>query len=80
MWKLVSIVSGAMAGAIAAAATTPLDVCKTLLNTQQGGVRPQGMVEAFKIVYRLRGISGFFRGLNARILSQMPATAICWST
>ncbi|KAK7929041.1 hypothetical protein WMY93_005436 [Mugilogobius chulae] len=29
------VVSGAMAGAIAAAATTPLDVCKTLLNTQE---------------------------------------------
>lgn len=26
--------SGALAGALAAAATTPLDVCKTLLNTQ----------------------------------------------
>jgi len=28
-------VSGAMAGALAAAITTPLDVCKTLLNTQE---------------------------------------------
>lgn len=28
------IISGGAAGAIAAAATTPLDVCKTLLNTQ----------------------------------------------
>lgn len=69
-----------MAGAASAAATTPLDVCKTLLNTQQAGVRPQGMVEAFKIVYRLKGVSGYFRGLNARILSQMPGAAICWST
>ncbi|XP_033219867.1 mitoferrin-1-like [Belonocnema kinseyi] len=74
------IVSGGMAGAIAAAGTTPLDVCKTLLNTQQGSVRPQGMVEAFKMVYRLGGVAGFFRGMTARILSQMPATAICWTT
>lgn len=72
---------GAMAGAVAAAVTTPLDVCKTVLNTQQGGgVQVQGMVHAFKIVYRFAGIPGYFRGLNARILYQMPATAICWST
>lgn len=71
---------GAMAGAVAAAATTPLDVCKTLLNTQQGGVHPQGMREALKEVYRLGGIQGYFRGLTARIVYQMPATAICWST
>lgn len=68
-----------MAGAVAAAVTTPLDVCKTVLNTQQGGVRVQGMIHAFKIVYRYAGIRGYFRGLSARILYQMPATAICWS-
>lgn len=32
------MVSGAVAGGIAAALTTPLDVCKTLLNTQEGQV------------------------------------------
>lgn len=29
------VISGAAAGAVAAAVTTPLDVCKTLLNTQE---------------------------------------------
>ncbi|XP_074107982.1 mitoferrin-1 [Cotesia typhae] len=74
------VVSGAMAGASAAAATTPLDVCKTVLNTQQNGVKPQGMVQAIQIVYNYAGIPGFFRGLSARICYQIPATAICWST
>ncbi|XP_012281516.1 mitoferrin-1 [Orussus abietinus] len=74
------MISGAMAGMVAAAITMPLDVCKTVLNTQQGGVRAQGMIDAFKMIYRFRGLRGYFRGLSARILYQMPATAICWST
>lgn len=33
-----------------------------------------------KTVYRLGGLSGFFRGVQARVMHQMPSTAICWST
>ncbi|KAF2895343.1 hypothetical protein ILUMI_10831 [Ignelater luminosus] len=73
------MVSGALAGAIAAAITTPLDVCKTLLNTQQGG-QTTGLVQAVKTVYRLGGAAGYFRGIQARVMFQMPSTAICWST
>ena len=57
------VVSGAAAGAVAAAATTPLDVCKTLLNTQAvhstahgstpGSVVVEGLVHAVSTVYRL---------------------------
>lgn len=73
--------AGGAAGASAAALTTPLDVCKTLLNTQEDGVgRTRGLVEAIKKVYMAAGISGFFKGMQPRILYQMPATAICWST
>ncbi|XP_025832853.1 mitoferrin-1 isoform X2 [Agrilus planipennis] len=73
------VVSGAMAGAVAAAITTPLDVCKTLLNTQQDG-KVHDMFGAVKTVYRLGGSKGFFRGIQARIMFVMPGTAICWST
>lgn len=73
------VISGAAAGATAAALTTPLDVCKTLLNTQEG-TRASGLTQAINIVYRLGGISGFFRGVQARIMYTMPSTAICWST
>lgn len=71
-------VTGAAAGAIAAAATTPLDVCKTVLNTQQDGAKAQGMIDAIKQIYRYGGMQGYFRGLRARVLFQAPATAICW--
>ncbi|XP_046383792.1 mitoferrin-1-like [Ischnura elegans] len=79
--------SGAVAGATAAALTTPLDVCKTLLNTQEERVlttaqqdRVTGLMQAARTVYRLGGIRGYFQGLQARVIYQVPSTAICWST
>jgi solute carrier family 25 iron transporter 28/37 len=78
---LVHVVAGGASGAAAAAFTTPLDVCKTLLNTQEDGLgSTKGLKDAVKKVYRAAGIRGFFKGMQARILYQMPATAICWST
>ncbi|XP_056136366.1 mitoferrin-2-like [Lampris incognitus] len=102
------VVSGALAGALAAAATTPLDVCKTLLNTQEalainvvqaqvqasaataaastvasasapGDRHISGLGEAFRTVYRMGGIPAFFKGVQARVIYQMPSTAISWS-
>lgn len=58
-----------------------LDVCKTLLNTQEAGVgETKGLVDAIKKVHKVAGLKGFFKGMQARVLYQMPATAICWST
>lgn len=77
----VHMVAGGAAGAAASALTTPLDVCKTLLNTQEDGAgKTRGLIEAAKKIYRTAGPMGFFKGLQARVLYQMPATAICWST
>lgn len=79
------MVSGAIAGAVAAAVTTPLDVCKTLLNTQEQCVVDlrrtpiRGLVDSVKIVHQMNGLSGYFKGLQARVVFQMPATAIAWS-
>ncbi|XP_016890529.1 mitoferrin-2-like [Cynoglossus semilaevis] len=81
------VVSGALAGALAAAATTPLDVCKTLLNTQEAQAihviqaegHISGLGEAFRTVYRTGGVPAFFKGVQARIIYQMPSTAISWS-
>jgi solute carrier family 25 (mitochondrial iron transporter), member 28/37 len=78
---MVHVVAGGAAGAAAAAFTTPLDVCKTLLNTQEQGVgKTRGLMEAIRKVFRVAGVSGFFKGIQARVLYQMPATAVCWST
>ncbi|MGH0130804.1 UNVERIFIED_CONTAM: hypothetical protein FKN15_071471 [Acipenser sinensis] len=81
------MVSGALAGAVAAAATTPLDVCKTLLNTQESlalhslnvSGHISGLAHAFRTVYRLGGVLAYFKGVQARIIYQMPSTAIAWT-
>ncbi|KAK9766599.1 Fe(2+) transporter [Basidiobolus ranarum] len=79
------IISGGVAGAFAAAATTPLDVAKTLLQTRgtstNADVRSaSGMLSAFKIILKHDGVRGLLRGWKPRVLSHMPATAISWST
>lgn len=75
------MVAGGAAGAAASAFTTPLDVCKTLLNTQETSVgSTKGLFDAIRKVYRVAGMAGFFKGIQARVLYQMPATAVCWST
>ncbi|TNN37006.1 Mitoferrin-2 [Liparis tanakae] len=87
------VAAGALAGALAAAATTPLDVCKTLLNTQEAhavhavaaagaassGRRISGLAEACRTVYGMGGAPAFFKGFQARIIYQAPSTAISWS-
>jgi len=62
---LTHVVSGAIAGGVAAAATTPLDVCKTLLNTQEKRAVGKygtitGLRHAMRTIYRHRGVRGYF--------------------
>ena len=83
---LTHMTCGAVAGAVAAAVTTPFDVCKTLLNTQEHCAlhalpdrQVRGLRHAAATVFRLSGLPGFFKGLTARVIFQMPGTAISWS-
>ena len=77
-------VAGGLAGGVAAAVTTPLDVIKTLLQTrgavQDAEIRnARGLLEAAAIIKRRDGYAGFFKGLRPRMITTMPSTAICWS-
>lgn len=76
--------AGGLAGGIAAAATTPLDVVKTLLQTRGSSSEAEirnarGLFGAAGIIWRRQGMKGFFRGMNARVVTAAPSTAICWS-
>eukprot|EP00842_Homolaphlyctis_polyrhiza_P005538 jgi/Hompol1/5986/HPOL_000151-RA len=79
------ILAGAFAGAAASAITNPLDVAKTLLQTRglatDSALRQvSGLADAFRVIYRVNGLAGFARGMQARIIANAPATAICWTT
>ncbi|KFP88265.1 Mitoferrin-1, partial [Apaloderma vittatum] len=52
---------------------------KLTMNPLNIGRHLSGMVTAFKTVYQLGGLSGYFRGVQARVIYQMPSTAIAWS-
>ncbi|KAI1278020.1 Mitoferrin-1 [Halotydeus destructor] len=80
------MLSGGIAGAFASAVTTPLDVCKTLLNTQEAQtlnaskqLRITGLINAASTIYQCCGPRGYFQGMQARVLYSFPSTAISWS-
>lgn len=80
---LTHVTAGGLAGGVAAAITTPLDVAKTLLQTRgtstDGEIRnARGMVDALKIIARRDGAKGFFRGVTPRVVTHMPSNALCW--
>lgn len=77
-----SAVAGGVAGAAAAAVTTPLDVVKTRLQTQGevGARRYGGMRDALLAVAREEGARGLARGMVPRVLFHAPAAAVCWTT
>ncbi|ORX67638.1 mitochondrial carrier [Linderina pennispora] len=82
---LTHVVAGGLAGAVAAALTTPIDCCKTLLQTRGASVDPEvrnasSMIQSAKIIYKQQGVNGFFRGARPRVIANMPATAISWTT
>lgn len=81
------MLSGAFAGGFASAVTNPLDVCKTVLNTQEqcalavapGQQKVRGLLGAARTVFATHGLRGFARGLQARVVLQVPGAAISWS-
>lgn len=80
------MLSGGMAGGLAAIITNPLDVVKTALQTRRLSATTSiesyetNIVSVSKKIHRIYGIGGFFRGVVPRVLSIFPSTSICWLT
>lgn len=83
---LVHCIAGGMAGASAAAITTPLDVVKTVLQTKgilatpEASLKLNSFMDGVKYIYNNNGLAGFSRGMRPRIIANMPSTAICWTS
>ncbi|KAL5550745.1 hypothetical protein UlMin_000921 [Ulmus minor] len=81
---VVHATAGAVAGALAAVLTTPLDVVKTQLQCQ--GVcgcerfSSSSIGDVIRSVVIKEGYNGMMRGWIPRMLFHAPAAAICWST
>lgn len=71
----VHMLCGGIAGGVAAALTTPLDVAKTFLQTR-GDLNLT--TPTIKHIYQSFGVRGFLRGIVPRVLSNLPASGICW--
>ncbi len=69
LWE--NAVLGSIAGGVAAAVTTPLDVIKTRLMTQAGaehGVdKYNGWFDALRRIPREEGVGALFRGIRPRV-------------
>nr|GAT42974.1 predicted protein [Mycena chlorophos] len=77
------IVAGGVAGAVAAAVTTPLDVAKTVLQTRgtanAADLRNvRGMWDALRVIGARDGFKGYLRGLTPRVLTSVPSSALSW--
>jgi len=62
-------------GGVAAALTSPLDVLKTRLQTQE-----LSFSELIRSTYKTSGLAGFFHGTLPRICLATPAAAVSWGT
>ncbi|KAJ2162805.1 Fe(2+) transporter [Coemansia sp. RSA 552] len=82
---LTHVLAGGLAGAVAGLLTTPLDCCKTLLQTRGASADPEvrgasSMWQAARIIHSRQGALGFLRGARPRVIANFPATAISWTT
>lgn len=76
---------GGLSGATCAAITTPLDCIKTLLQIRGESTikevrNSNTLLKAGKMIYQLHGWKGFWRGVKPRVIGNVPATAISWTS
>ncbi|XP_023819208.1 graves disease carrier protein isoform X1 [Oryzias latipes] len=75
------LMAGSMAGLTAVMFTYPLDVVRARLAFQvTGHHRYSGIVNVFQSVYRMEGVSGFYRGLTPTLIGMAPYAGLSFFT
>lgn len=84
---LIHCICGGLSGATCAAITTPLDCIKTVLQVRGSesiSIEAMKKATSFKraalAIMETYGWRGFWRGLKPRVIANMPATAISWTS
>jgi solute carrier family 25 (mitochondrial iron transporter), member 28/37 len=82
---LTHVIAGGVAGGVASLVTNPLDVAKTLLQTRGASKDVTlrsvgGLAEAMTVIYKRHGAKGYMRGVQARMIANVPSTAVAWTT
>ncbi|EMD34743.1 hypothetical protein CERSUDRAFT_107352 [Gelatoporia subvermispora B] len=70
--------SGMVAGTVATLATNPFDIVKTKVQVDREH-RYQGLIQTASLIWRQRGISGFFDGAALRMTRKPLSQAIGWA-
>uniref|UniRef100_A0A7S2YZV5 Mitochondrial carrier protein n=1 Tax=Chloropicon laureae TaxID=464258 RepID=A0A7S2YZV5_9CHLO len=74
------IIAGGVAGGAAAAATNPLDVVKTRLQTSGTQYNTSSSYAVLKSIVSKEGYGALMQGMRPRIVFHIPAAAISWVT
>ena len=78
--KFARFVAGATAGSMACIACYPLDLVRTRLTTElEGREHYRGIVDAFRKIARMEGITGFYSGIVPTLTVAIPSFAISYS-
>lgn len=72
-----TILIGGISGSFSAAINQPFDVIKSVIQSKDN--KKMGFIETTKIIINNHGITGLFKGLNARILRVGIAQAVTFS-
>ncbi|KAI5655477.1 hypothetical protein M9H77_32664 [Catharanthus roseus] len=77
-----TLVAGGLAGSTAALFTTPFDVVKTRLQTQNPGSINQyhGVLDTLKEIAKSEGLKGLYRGLTPRLFMYMMQGALFFAS